>query len=506
MREVTRIDDCLSARGGHLWVEECDAVDLIDRFGSPLFVVSEDQVRRNVRRFQRSFQEGWPHGPVKVLPAAKAAWISAVQHILADEGCGCDVYSPGELSVALEAGFDPKLVSVNGVPKDPDHIARSVREGVRITIDSIEELDLIERTAGETGRAAKVRLRLKPAISGFTRHSDFVAEGLVPTDIAALAYKGGLPFDAVVALGRRILDMDSVELVGFHQHHGRHHPSTRYWKEQMRSFASELGRVCEALGRFRPREIDIGGGFAIPRDPFNAATDYSEPLQLGALFTASRGLEALGTARRYRTLSRLIGRFVSTPNQNPAPTIESYGEVCTGTLRRELPLHGIDTHGLMLQLEPGRSIHGDSGIHLTTVTNIKRMTSPIRWNIVVVDTTEFWFTGGRYEHHLHDYLFANKADAEMTDTADIIGRSCYGDRLMPIVRIPDVEVGDILALLDTGAYQEVSMSNFNAMPRPATVLVTGDRAAIIRRRETEQDVLARDLIPEHLVSRTPMQQ
>ena len=123
-----------------------------------------------------------------------------------------------------------------------------------------------------------------------------------------------------------------------------------------------------------------------------------------------------------------------------------------------------------------------------------------------LDTTELWLTGGRYEHHLHDYLFANKADAEMTDTADIIGRSCYGDRLMPIVRIPDVEVGDILALLDTGAYQEVSMSNFNAMPRPATVLVTGDRAAIIRRRETEQDVLARDIVPDHLVSRTTMQQ
>ena len=130
MGEAIRIDDCLSTRDGHLWVEECDAVDLIERFGSPLFVVSEDQVRRNVRRFQRSFQEGWPHGPVRVLPAAKAAWISAVQHILAAEGCGCDVYSPGELSVALKAGFDPKLISVNGVPKDGDHIARSVREGV----------------------------------------------------------------------------------------------------------------------------------------------------------------------------------------------------------------------------------------------------------------------------------------------------------------------------------------------------------------------------------------
>jgi diaminopimelate decarboxylase len=96
---------------------------------------------------------------------------------------------------------------------------------------------------------------------------------------------------------------------------------------------------------------------------------------------------------------------------------------------------------------------------------------------------------------LYDYVFANKTDADLVDKADIIGRSCYGDRLMPTVPIPNVEVGDTLALFDTGAYQEVSMSNFNALPRPATVLVTDDHASIIRRRETEEDILGRDVLP-----------
>jgi diaminopimelate decarboxylase len=186
------------------------------------------------------------------------------------------------------------------------------------------------------------------------------------------------------------------------------------------------------------------------------------------------------------------------PNQTPAPGIEEYAEACTRTLRKELPENGINTDGLVLQLEPGRSIHGDAGIHLATVRGIKRLTSPIRWKLVIVDTTEFWFTGGRYEHHLHDYVFANRADAPMVEKADIIGRSCYGNRLMPTVPIPAVEAGDILPLYDTGAYQEVSMSNFNAIPRPATVLVTGDQASIIRRRETEADVFRRDVMPEHL--------
>jgi diaminopimelate decarboxylase len=494
----TQIDECLSTRNGRLFVEACDTVALVREFGSPLFVLSEDQIRRNVRRFQAAFQAGWPDGPVKVLPAAKANWILAVQRILADEGCGCDIYSPGELTVALNAGFDPQFISVNGVPKAEDHIYRSVREGVRITIDSVEEVPLIERAANELDRVARVRLRLKPPISGFIDHSDFVAEGLVPTDIAAMAYKGGLAFEDVAAIGRRILEMKNVELVGIHQHHGRHHRSTRYWEEQMKSFAREVGRVCQALGGFQPREIDIGGGFAIPRDPFNAVTDYSEPLQLGALYALSKSMNLLGTTARYRVMARMIDTIVGRPNQTPAPSIEGYAEACTRTLRQELPKHGIDTQGLMLQLEPGRSIHGNAGLHLTTVQGIKRLETPIRWKLVIVDTTEFWFTGGRYEHHLHDYVFANKPNAPMVDKADIIGRSCYGDRLMPTVPIPDVEVGDILAMLDTGAYQEVSMSNFNAIPRPATVLVTGDQAAIVRRRETQEDVFRRDVVPEHL--------
>ena len=80
----TRIDDCLSNRDGVLFIEGMASQDLIERFGSPLFVFSEDQLRRNVRRFQKAFQDGWPDGPVKVMPAAKANWVTAVQRILAE--------------------------------------------------------------------------------------------------------------------------------------------------------------------------------------------------------------------------------------------------------------------------------------------------------------------------------------------------------------------------------------------------------------------------------------
>src|SRR5512142_2806982 len=123
------LDECLSTRAGHLYVEECDCLELMREFGSPLFVFSEDQLRRNVRRFSQAFQAGWPDGRVVVMPAAKANWLSAIQCILADEGCGCDTYSAGELSAALAAGCDPRFISVNGVPKDDGHIYRSIEVG-----------------------------------------------------------------------------------------------------------------------------------------------------------------------------------------------------------------------------------------------------------------------------------------------------------------------------------------------------------------------------------------
>ncbi len=493
-----RIDECLSNRAGVLFIEELDSTELVERFGSPLFVFSEDQLRRNVRRFRDAFEKGWTAGAVKVMPAVKANWILAVQRVLADERCGADIYSPGELNIALRAGFDPAFISANGVPKDKEHIARTLEVGARLTIDSLRDVDFLEALAPKLSGTARVRLRLRPALSEFVKKTDFAADGMVPTDLAALLYKGGLSIDEVIEAGRRVVSIPNVELVGFHEHHGRHHRSTEYWQAQMRAYAKDMGRVCEALDGYRPQEISIGGGFAVPRDPFMAATHHSDPVLFGALHLVSLGLKYLGSRVRYRVIDRLLSAVEGHPNTIAAPTIEAYASATTAALLEALPKHGIEPSGIMLQLEPGRALHGNAGVHLTTVQTTKHMTSPINWNLVTIDTSEFWMVGGRFEHHLHDYCVANRMDSEAAMKADVVGRSCYGDRLLAAVPMPEVEIGDVIALLDTGSYQEVSASNFNAMPRPASVLVTGDRAAVIRRAEKLDDVFARDELPEHL--------
>jgi hypothetical protein len=130
------------------------------------------------------------------------------------------------------------------------------------------------------------------------------------------------------------------------------------------------------------------------------------------------------------------------------------------------------------------------------------MSSPIQWNVVTIDTTEFWMVGGRYEHHLHDFRIANRLDAAPTIKADVVGRSCYGDRLLGAVSLPDVEVGDLFALLDTGACQEVSASNFNAMRCRPTWRPAGHRRPRrsrvrppSRRRPNHEDEAARLVLP-----------
>ncbi len=114
MTNYTKIDNCLSTKNGHLFIEDCDTVELVKQFGSPLFVISESQLRQNVRSFHKAFVPHWPDGDVEVLPAIKANWILATRKILSEEGAGADVYSYGELHAALEANVNPEIISVNG--------------------------------------------------------------------------------------------------------------------------------------------------------------------------------------------------------------------------------------------------------------------------------------------------------------------------------------------------------------------------------------------------------
>jgi len=493
-----RSGDCLSVRDGVLHVEGVDTLSLAERFGTPLFVFSEGQIRSNLRRFREAFAEGWP-GPVDVLPAMKASPLLAVRQILSNAGAGADVYSCGELEGVLRTGVAPERVSVSGGGKPEEHLRACIAAGVRITVEDVDELDRIQEVAAGLGKMAQVRLRVKPTLPHLWRPTDFSLL-TVPIDLGIQVYKSGIPVEYLPELGVRALSLPNLELVGLHFHAGRHHPSLWYWEGLMLGYARLIAGLCRAWGDWRPAELSIGGGMASPRDPHNQELPRSELLLTALGYPFLVGLRVLGGKTYHALLGKIVAALTGSREPKAPPSIEAYGRAITRALRRGLKREGIDPQGVRLQLEPGRGLFGDTGIHLARVKKVKRQTSPIPYTWVLVDTTCFFLAGGVLEHNRHPFVFVCKPGAPATQTADIVGHSCYADQIVLAARVPEVAEGDVLALLETGAYQECSASNFNALPRPASVLVHGDEAELIKRAETVSDVYGRDQVPARLLS------
>ena len=420
--------------------------------------MSEDQIRRNVRTFQAEFQRGWPDGRVVVMPSIKANYGLALRRILTEEGAGCDTFGPGELHAALSTGVPPDLISVNGSSKTEELLARAIGAGARVTLDSAREVELVIDAAQRAGKTAQVRLRVRPDFDVAAR-SDFYS-GPVSLRTASQIYKPGIPTGELAGAARRLFGAPGVELTGLMMHAGRHTTSLRVWARMMQSFVDVIGWLRDATGGWEPREIDIGGGFAVPRDP----------------------------------LGRSDRRRLAAPD---APSIAQYARAVTGALRSELARIGMST-ALRLEVEPGRSIYGNAGIHLASVTNIKHQTAPVNHTWIETDTSDSFLPDVNLERNRWTVCVAGRAAERATSVGDVVGISCNFDVIVPAANLPEVTVGDILAFIDTGAYQDAGATNFNAMARPATVLVTGDQCEIVKRAETIEDVFARDVIPERL--------
>jgi diaminopimelate decarboxylase len=496
MSQTRHTANCLSVRNGHLFIEDVDTVDLAAEFGTPIFVYSERQLRSNYRRFRDAFSSGWD-GPVDVLPAMKANTLLATRQILTDEGAGADIYSPGELEGALSTGVDARRVSVTGGGKSDDVVRRCVEAGVRITVEDIDEVDRISRIAAELDRTASIRFRVKPSVPNLWRRTDF-SQLSVPTDIAAQVYKSGIPTEYLVDMGRKALSSPHINLVGVHFHAGRHQARLSYWKGLMTRYAKLIGDLSRAWDGWRPSEIDIGGGMASPQDPSNRETPRSEFVLTAATYPLLVALRWFGERAYHAIIGKVVPTLTGGPRPKRTPTIEQYAEVITRTLGRELTKAGVDPRGIRLQMEPGRGLYGDTGIHLTTVKVVKRQHEPIPYSWVLTDTTYFFFSDTVIEHNRYPFVVANKADDPAEFRADIVGHSCAPDMIVMGASLPETAQGDLVALLEIGAYGETSASNFNALPRPAAVLVHGHDAELIKKAETMDDIYRRDIVPDRL--------
>jgi diaminopimelate decarboxylase len=458
--EQTRIDASLSIRDHELFIEEASARALAERFGTPLYVVSEDQLRRNTRAYVEAFSGCWP-GEFVLLPSVKANPSLAVRSVLNQEGAGCDVFGFGELELALRSGADPTRISLNGPMKDEALLERAIRAGVRITLDSVQEFHRAREVAARIGVRALIRLRFRPDLVGRDEPSEMSPAGLSVRG-ALDRYKAGIPTEDLVAIAEEEIRDPALDVRGIHLHVGRHSADPAIWTAATASLGLLLDQLRTRWNGWTPSEIDLGGGYPTPRDPFG----------------------------------RLDPKRDGAPDQ--APSLDAYADAICGSLTEVLSSREIAPASVRLEIEPGRGLYGDAGVHLATVGNVKRQHEPTELTWVETNSSDAYLPDVNLELVRWTCLAVAQAGAPATMTADITGRTCALDVIVPDARLPDVKPGDVLAFLDTGAYLEPGASNFNALPRPGAVLVHGNEAELIRRHETLTDVFRRDIVPPRL--------
>jgi len=455
---MNTLNDPLSIRDGHLFIEDCDTVELARQFGTPLFVVSERRLVANYHRYHDAFASCWLEGEVRVMGAIKANPVTAIRRILTREGCGCDTFGFGELEVALRGGVPPQDIAVNGSIKSPEIIRKAISLGIHIILDSPRELDYCEREAQALGKKADIILRLKPHLVDLDDASDFFPNRTIRDMTQTVKY--GIPTSEMLPMVPRIRASQWVNLVGVHTHSGRHSKKAVFWQSLVRNLVVLIKQISDGMGDgWTPHIVSVGGGFAAEHDLESrvAVTDYA------------------------------------------TPTVEEYAKTVTTAFRDAMRENGLSTQGLLLEVEPGRALHNETGIHLTKVHVIKHETASIDRVWAETDTSEVFLSVGSLNVTApFQYLVANKADREANSKVDIAGITCNYECLAEQAPVPALESGDIIAFLNTGSYIEPYTCNFNALPRPGMILVSGDQANWVKRPETQAEVFARDQVPEYL--------
>ncbi len=460
----------LEVRDGHLSINGVDALALVKAHGSPLFVFSEARIRANIARLKHAAQV--VDRPIKFCYASKANSNMAILKAVLEAGIDVEVNSGGELFKALKVGFRPDQIIFNGTSKSDEELDESVRAGIyAINVDSIYEIGLVEqavrrlRALGEQVPIARITLRLVPEI-GTRSH--------LGLQTALLTSKFGISSSEVLdAFRRGLQNPDLIHVCGIHIHVGSQTPDVEPFAEAFRSMWEHLVTIHRETGHTL-EHINLGGGI-----PVNYLRDSSQADQL-----PEHERDMLGA------------------DLEPAAVLTEALRVARESARAAAAEHLLDQ--VTILLEPGRSVIADAGLVLTTVRNIKRrpetgdvwLLTDAGYNIMLSMNNYKWY------YHLisasracdpsgHDY----KVAGPLCDSGDVYFDIEREGRLPDYRRLPEnVQPGEVLALLNSGAYSLAQMFPYNGRPLPAVVITSADSSVrLARRRDSYEDLLTGDV-------------
>ncbi len=430
------VSQCLNTNeNNHLTIGGCDTVELTKEFGTSLIVYDENEIRNNCRAFVGSIQKNY-NGNGRVLYASKAFSCKEIYRIVNDENMGIDVVSCGELYTALSVGFPAEKICFHGNNKKYSELVEAVDAGVgRIVVDNLTELETLNKIAGEKGKKVSIMFRIKPGIDAHTH--DFVRTGQIDSKFG-LALETGEAMQGV----KTTLSMPNVELKGVHCHIGSQIFDIDPFELAAEVMMKFIKDIKDETG-ITITELNLGGGFGIKYlvdDKPEAYENYMD--NVAKVVTAK--------AEEYSL---------------PVPFI---------------------------YIEPGRSIVGATAVTLYTVGSVKKIPDVRNYVSVdggMVDNPRYILYQSAYE-----VVCANKINDDKTLTATVAGKCCEsGDLIQENVKLPEVEPGDILAVLSTGAYNYSMASNYNRIPRPPVVMVKDGKARLIIKGESYEDIIKNDI-------------
>ncbi|MGH7890573.1 MAG: diaminopimelate decarboxylase family protein, partial [Thermodesulfobacteriota bacterium] len=385
------------------------------------------------------------YSKLKVFYSYKTNCIPGVLKVLHEEGCGAEVVSPHELWLALRLGVKPSEIIYNGVNKSEEVLRTAIQKGVGlINGDSADEVYRLMRVSEEVGQKVNVGIRIYPKVGWRAQFGIEPGRG------------------QVMSLIKEIKKTGFLNLCCIHVHIGTGIRNTKPYESVIKEICSLLHEIREKLN-LDIECIDLGGGFGVP------------------------------TVKTLTILEAGLYKILNFPPEEPkfkdCPSVEIFGQIIAESLKKYCELYDLKEPHLLL--EPGRAITSNAQILLLTVGDIKKRR----------DSAKFAITDGGMQniafplsYEYHSCFIANRASAGPKDKYFVTGPLCSPeDLLYRNWRLPELERGDVLAIMDAGAYF-TSFSNNFSYPRPAVVLVSGDSHKLVRQHESFEHITAMDKI------------
>ena len=421
-------------RGGHLFIGSVDMVQLAREQGTALYVFDEADLRDRMEQYREAFHECYPNS--EALYASKAFLNKEVLRIAHEEGMFLDVSGGGELACARAVGFPMERVFVHGNNKTEAELREAIGAGVaRIVLDTRLELARVSRIAGELGVTQKVLMRITPGVEADTH--EYIKTGCEDSKFGFTMLE-----DFAFKCVGDVMDAPNVALVGFHCHIGSQIFALHSFAEAVQVMVEFAARVRDEYGLVI-EDLDMGGG-------------------LGIAYTV---------------------------DEQPS-SIRDFAECTANAVMEACMEHNLPLPRLLV--EPGRSLVANAGVTLYKVGVVK--TLPNIRKYVAID-------GGMSDNirtALYDAAYeatiANKADQPRTEIVTLCGKHCEsGDAVVLDGSLQRADLDDIVCVFGTGAYCYTMSSSYNGQPRPAIVFVRDGEARVVTRRETYDDLMARDV-------------